>query len=288
VNTPRLGGRGGRERNGVNTRATLAIVRKDLKVALRNRMVLLPTIIVGLLMMVLLPAGVGLAPQLFNVGGSSTSDMSAFLAKMPGNLRSEIAGLSESQTMIYLMLLYFMAPLYLIVPLMVASVVAADSFAGEKERKTLEALLYSPTSDRELFQAKLMAAWVAAVTIAWLGFIAFGVAANVAAWPIMGRVFFPNVTWVVLALFVAPAVAGMGLGATVIVSARAQGFQDAYQGGSMLVLPLVALMVFQATGVMYLSTWLVAGLGLVIWALDVALIWYGGRTFRRSEIITRF
>jgi ABC-type Na+ efflux pump permease subunit len=41
---------------------------------------------------------------------------------------------------------------------MVSSVLAADSFAGEKERKTLEALLYTPTTDRELFTAKLLEA----------------------------------------------------------------------------------------------------------------------------------
>ena len=39
---------------------------------------------------------------------------------------------------------YLLAPLFLIVPLMVSAVLAADAFAGEKERKTLESLLHLP------------------------------------------------------------------------------------------------------------------------------------------------
>ena len=39
---------------------------------------------------------------------------------------------------------YLLAPLFLIVPLMVSAVLAADAFAGEKERRTLESLLHLP------------------------------------------------------------------------------------------------------------------------------------------------
>ena len=39
---------------------------------------------------------------------------------------------------------YLLAPLFLIVPLMVSAVLAADAFAGEKERRTMESLLHLP------------------------------------------------------------------------------------------------------------------------------------------------
>jgi ABC-2 type transport system permease protein len=177
--------------------------------------------------------------------------------------------------------------MYLILPLMVASVIAADSFAGEKERKTLEALLYTPMTDGELFLAKLLAAWLPAVGVAWGGFVLYALLANLAAWPTMGRVFFPNLMWIFLALWVAPAVAGLGLGVTVLISVRAQGFQDAYQLGAIVVLPIILLVVGQATGVIYFSAWLVLLLGLFVWAVDLALLWFGGRTFQRQELATR-
>ena len=108
-----------------------------------------------------------------------------------------------------------------------------------------------------------------------------------AGWPTMGRFFFPNLMWIVLALWVAPAVAGLGLGVTVLVSARAEGFQEAYQLGAIVVLPILFLVIGQATGVMYFSTWLVLLLGLLVWIVDIALMGFGARTFRRSELAAK-
>ena len=45
---------------------------------------------------------------------------------------------------------------FLIVPIMASSVMAASSFVGEKEKHTLETLLYSPLSLRQLFQSKVL------------------------------------------------------------------------------------------------------------------------------------
>jgi ABC-type Na+ efflux pump permease subunit len=206
---------------------------------------------------------------------------------MPASLQTEVAGLTEAQTLVVLILVYFFAPLYLILPLMVASVIAADSFAGEKERKTLEALLYTPTTDAELLLGKLLSAWVPALAVAWGCFAVYTIVANIAAWPTMGRIFFPNAMWIALALWVAPAVAGLGLGVTVLISARAQSFQEAYQMGAVVVLPILLLVVGQATGVIYFSIWPVLLLGLVFWLIDAALLWLGRRTFRRSELASR-
>jgi ABC-type Na+ efflux pump permease subunit len=177
--------------------------------------------------------------------------------------------------------------MYLIVPLMVASVIAADSFAGEKERKTLEALLYTPTTDRELLVGKLLGAWLPAVAVAWLGFLIYSAVANAATWNIMCCIWFPDAMWMVLALWVAPAVAGAGLGVTVLVSARAQTFQEAYQLAGVVIVPILALVVGQATGVMALSLRLVLLLGFVFWIVDAALLWFGERTFQRNQIATK-
>ena len=64
--------------------------------------------------------------------------------------------------MVVLMLGYFLAPLFLIIPLMVAAIVGAESFVGEKERHTLEGLLYTPATDLELYAGKVLAGAVPA------------------------------------------------------------------------------------------------------------------------------
>jgi ABC-type Na+ efflux pump permease subunit len=267
----------------VNRRAVAAIVRKDLTVVVQSKAVMIPIVIVPLFIFILLPLLLGLAATLTALPGGTAQ----FLANLPAGLEAALAGLDEAQKLVVLVLVYLFAPLYLIVPLMVASVIAADSFAGEKERKTLEALIYSPVSDRELFVAKLLSAWLPAVAIGLGGFVVYALATNLAAWGIMGRVFFPTAMWLVLLVWLMPAVAGFGLGVSVIVSSKVKSFQEAYQIGGVVVLPILLLIVGQIAGVMVFSAWLVLLLGLVLWTVTALLLWYGSKSFARSELISQ-
>ncbi|MCD4699286.1 MAG: ABC transporter permease subunit [Phycisphaerae bacterium] len=271
----------------MNKRAIQAIVYKDIKVISQSKSVWMPLIIVPLILFVALPGLAALAPAAATIPASSLESLDSFMANMPPDLQAQLEQYNEAQRWIVLSLVYFLAPIYLIVPLMVASVIGADSFAGEKERKTLEALIYTPTSDHELFLAKALSAWLPAVAVSLSGFVLYSVVANLAAWSTMGQIFFPNAMWVILALWVAPAAAGLGLSTMVLVSARARGFQEAYQIGSAVVLPILVLVIGQAAGVMYFSISLVALLGLVLWTINAILLWFGGQAFRRGEIIAQ-
>lgn len=269
----------------MNGRAILAVVRKDLRVTRQSKAVMLPIVLVPAILLVVLPLVAALLPSFMDVPG--TSDVQELLARMPEPMLDALTGLTQEQQVLVMMTSYLFAPLYLIVPLMVASVVAADSFAGEKERRTLEALLHAPISDRDLVLAKVSAAFVPAVGVAWLGFVLYAVVVNVAGWPLMGRLFFPNAMWLVLAVWVAPAVAALGLSATVLVSSRVKTFQEAYQLGGVVVIPLVALIISQATGIVYFGSGLAMLLGLVVWIVAAGLLAYGVRGFRRGEIMAR-
>jgi ABC-2 type transport system permease protein len=272
----------------MNTRAILAVVRKDLKVVSQNKGVTLPIVISILVMFVILPWGVRLVPSLVSTGGVSANGLDTgqwLIDRMPAGLQQELAGYDQDQTMVVYILVYMLAPLFLTIPLMVSMVIAADSFAGEKERKTMEALLYTPTTDRELFVGKLLSGWLAAIAVALVGFVLYVIMADAATWSQMHRIFLPNAMWLVLIFWVVPALPGLGLGVMVLVSARAQGFQDAYQTGSVVVLPVVLLLFGQMSGVMRFSVTLVLLLGLVFWLLDGVLIWLGSCSFRRGRLL---
>jgi len=92
---------------------------------------------------------------------------------MPEFLSETIGGMDQTQSGIVLLIGYLFAPFFLIMPLMFSTVIAAESFAGERERKTIEALLYTPATDTELFLGKVLAAFTPAVLITWGGFIAY-------------------------------------------------------------------------------------------------------------------
>ncbi len=103
----------------------------------------------------------------------------------------------------------------------------------------------------------------------------------------MGRVFFPNAMWVALVLWLAPAAAGLGLGVIILVASRVSTFQDAYQLSGMMVIPVLLLVFGQLAGVLYLNALAVIVVGLSVWLVNAAILWFGIRTFKRSEIIVR-
>lgn len=271
----------------MNTQAMRAIVRRDLRIVAQTKGVLWPMIIIPLMMMVVLPALLIVLPTLVPDVAGEVDELGQLLQGMPEGLRRDLAARTPAQQLVLLTVLYLLAPLYLIAPLMVASVIAADSFAGEKERKTLEALLYTPTTDVELYLAKLLSAWLPAVAVSWIGFVLYGLVANIGGWPIMGQIFFPNLSWVLLALWVSPAIAAFSLGVSVLVSVRVSTFQEAYQMGAVVVVLVVGLMIGQLTGVLYLSAGLVALLGAVLWLLAAAILWVGGHSFQRGQVLAR-
>jgi ABC-2 type transport system permease protein len=91
----------------------------------------------------------------------------------------------------------------------------------------------------------------------------------------------------VLVFWVAPAAAGLGLGTSVLVSARTNSLQSAYQIGSLIVVPVMGLIISQLSGALYLNLFVVFSLGLGLWLVDAGLLWYGQRTFRRSVLVAR-
>lgn len=260
-----------------------AIIRKDLKVVIQNKGVSIPLFVGPILMLAGLAGFAALAPMFGNMFG--TEGLDSLIKRLPG-LQSALAGYEGIQKFIVLLLVYLDANFYLLLPLIVSTSIAADSFTGEKERKTLEALLYTPTTDMELLFGKLLSAWLPAVGVAWGGFILYSVMANLAAWPVMGRIFFPTTMWVILAVWVAPAAAGLGLGVMVLISSRARTFQAANQLGGMVALLVVGLLILQVFVGMVLSTWLVALLGLLFWIFDAVFLWFGKRSFYRSRLAT--
>jgi ABC-2 type transport system permease protein len=270
----------------MNRRGIWAIARKDMLIVRRSRPMFYPLIIISFLVLVMLPALITLAAQDAGLASSMVGQVESAIQHMPGSMQEALESRSSDQErMIILGNVYFLAPFYLLVPLLVATVIAADTFAGEKERGTLEALLYTPMTDRELLSGKLLAAWLPAVVVGVSGFLIYSVILTLTAWPVMGGLFFPNGMWLLLVFWLGPAVAGLGLGAMVLVSARVSSLQEATQLGGGVVLPFVLLIAGQATGVLFFSSYLVAALGLILWILNAALFTLAMRRFKRESLL---
>lgn len=274
----------------MNARAVRAIVRKDLRMVLRSKAVLAPVVLLPAFLLVALPAAIGLVAWFIEAKGvalnAADPGFAKLLERVPEALRAGVDPGKPGRLFAEWVLVHLYAPLFLLVPIVVANAVAADSFAGDKERRTLEALLHTPVRDGELFLAKLLPAWVMALSVNLASFVVYTAVADAAAWPVTHRLVLPTPLWFALAFWAGPAVAALALGATVLISSRVRGFQEAHQLASMLVLPLTAPIVGQVVGAMRFDVPGVLLTGLVLWALAGLLLWIGVRTFRRDRFLS--
>jgi ABC-2 type transport system permease protein len=268
----------------MNRGSVATIATRDLTVVARSRAVSLPIVILPVVFFVLAPALLVLGA---NAIGSDLAELEELVALMPEALRRDLAGLDPPAQVIVWGLEYMFATFFLIVPLMTSAVIAADSFAGEKERKTLEALLYTPTTDLELFAGKVLAPWLAAVAVSTIGYVVFVTVASLFGAGIVGRPIALTPRWLLFVLVLAPGVAALAIGALVQVSARVRGFQEAYQLGGLVVLPLVMVLLGQLSGVLYLDFAAVLVLAAAVWLAAGGALAVGYRSFRRERLLVQ-
>ncbi|HEY3366712.1 MAG TPA: ABC transporter permease subunit [Symbiobacteriaceae bacterium] len=271
----------------MNKQAVWAIAWKDMRAITANIQVWLPMVIIPLVLGIVIPtAFVGLLAH-FGMGSMNNTDqMVKWVERIPPSaLKSTLIGLpSLVHQVAYLVGNYLFAPFFLLIPLMTASVISADSFAGEKERSTLETLLFAPVDLFSLFLGKALAAFVPAVGLSFGTFVLCAISLNAAGWSLFHGLFFPRWNWLPLMLLVIPMVSLLTIFVTVYVSARSTTFQGAYQSGALLVLPAILLLFGQVSGLLLLDTGLVTVIGLVLAVINGALLWQLTRHMDRGYL----
>jgi ABC-type Na+ efflux pump permease subunit len=273
----------------MNWRSVWAIARKDLKEVQQNKAVWGPAIALPVIFAIIMPILFVAVPQLIPVEDvqRELGDMDTLLRQLPPSVSAIFKDLSLEQMFVLYMTAFMLAPLFLVMPLMFSSVIGADSFVGERERKTMEALLYSPATDVELFLGKVLAAVMPAIGLSWLTYLVYIIVVNVASYRLFERIWFPLPTWWPLMFWMTPAFAVLGISATVLISSRVKTFMEAYQLSGSLVVLVLAMVVGQATGVLYLGVGTVLLAGTLIWLVDAVLLYYSIHTFKRSLLISK-
>lgn len=206
---------------------------------------------------------------------------------MPDFVRREIEGLSVSQEAEYLILVYLFSPFFLIIPTLTSSVIASDSFAGEKERKTIEALLATPISDSELFLGKMLVSFIPSMIVTILCFMGYSAIVDLITFEASGRLLLPNVTWILLIFLLAPTFALASIGLTVMISVRVKGYREAQQISAVLLLPVLALLFAQMSGAVFFGPIAILSLTGVMMVMDVVIFRLGVKLFRREQILQR-
>ena len=180
-------------------------------------------------------------------------------------------------------------------PFMLVGTTMVDSFAGERERRTLETLLASRLSDRAILFSKILAGVVYGLAMTFTCIFVGLVTVNV-AFGRDGFLFFPAANALgILAVVLLISTLASGLG--VLVSLRAGSVRQAQQTFTIayfvLFIPLMIIPMLPATVMQPILQFLMQtdftniaiGAGLIVALLDVMLIMAAMARFKRARLI---
>jgi ABC-2 type transport system permease protein len=178
--------------------------------------------------------------------------------------------------------------LLLLLPMIIPSIIASYSIVGEKTERTLEPLLATPVRTWELLLAKMLAALIPALAATWLAGILFAVSMSLVA--ISPRVLAAAVSpgWVLVFLLCVPLLALLTVAATVAISSRVNDPRTAQQISAVLILPIIALVFGQISGVLILSPLLAVVAAAVLVVVVGVAVWLVSKLFEREVILTKW
>jgi ABC-2 type transport system permease protein len=176
---------------------------------------------------------------------------------------------------------------FLLMPAYIPLSIATFSIIGEKQARTLEPVLATPIRTVELLTGKAIAALVPGVLAGWVTYVAFVALASFVYGPnLFGVVTDPS--WLVGVFILGPVVGLSSVVAGVVVSSRVNDPRVAQQVGGIIIVPIIAVTLLQATG-----TLLVGATGYLLMAVIVLVVSLiglraGVALFDREAILTRW
>ena len=253
-----------------------ALMKKDMRSVTSNKQVFAVLLIVPIVLTIALPS---IFVFVISFAPDAASDFQKLLDMLPapnGEYSQRIFGLILNQ---------IMPSFFLIIPIMASSVMAASSFVGEKEKHTLETLLYSPLSLRQLFQSKILAGLSVGMMISYSSFAAMLLVVEMEVFFLTGNLLLPAASWLAIMLLIAPAISLVAIAVTVRSSAKAQTIEEAQQRAVFLIFPILALVIGQFTGLILISAGLLWGVGIVLAALAILLVKRAAGNFTYEKLL---
>lgn len=266
----------------MNWHRVAIVFKKDLWEVKDDKTAMVPLVVLPLLLCVILPLlVVCLGSQSIVVNGISGVSLFAKNARLPFGVH----GIPQRDQVVYMILMYFFAPMFLLIPVMVSNVVASSSFVGEKIAKTIEGLLYTPVTNRELIFGKILAALIPSIAVTWLSFICYGVILDVYSIQEMGFLIFPNAIWLLMCFALVPLVAFLSTALVIAVSQRVKSEKSAQSISMLIILPVLGVLVSQASGIFEISVMFSLLCIAVLAVADVCVFLFIVRKFNREKFL---
>ena len=235
--------------------AMLAIIKKDFRGVTTNKNLFTALLVVPLVLTIILPSVFVLLIHF----APDDPDIQKLVDLLP----QEAQGESFELTVVRLILNFILPAFFLMIPIMTASIMAASSFVGEKERHTLETLLYCPLTVKQIFRSKVLASFLLSMMVSFISFCAMLLVLELEILFLMGSLLLPGANWLVVLLLVSPAVSLIAITLIVRRSAKAQSVEESQQSAVFLIIPIILLVAGQFTGILLLNIWILLGIGVI-------------------------
>lgn len=239
-----------------------ALIKKDLRQIVSNKRLFPVLLLIPIIFTVVLPTIFILMVVLSPI---ESSDFQELLKLLPADMLSG----DITQALLSYMLNNMMPLFFLLIPIMSASVMAASSFVGEKEKRTLETLLYSPLTLRQIFNAKILASFFLSMAVSFASFAMMVVVFEAEILIFTSSWLIPNISWLITMLLVSPAISLIAIVVIVRGSAKAQTMEESQQRSAFLILPIILLAASQFTGILMISVWILLALGIVLTVIAI-------------------
>lgn len=253
-----------------------AVMWKEFREMRRNRPVMATAIFVPLFQM-LIASGALVALKQAPVGDGRSGPL-------PAGLQGLVANANEAVTV---MIAQLCLTLFLLMPGMIPSILAAHAVIGEKTLRTLEPLLATPLRTPEFVLGKMAACVLPGVIPAWLSYVAYlGLIAAIEPPHIVALL--ATGPWIYTSFVVGPLLSVFSVCIGMMISSRVNDVQSAQGLAGLVGLPIVASAIANVTGFFLLSMrWAVTG-SLVLLVMDAGVIVLSVRLFQRETILTRW
>ena len=225
--------------------------------------------------------------MLATTGSATGTPGGAEMSGLPGDLTASCPGMNAGECIQVYVLNQFML-LFMLLPLMIPTTIAAYSIVGEKTTRSLEPLLATPITTVELLAGKGLAAVIPGILISYgaFGIFVLGCLLLGLTPAVMGYILSP--TWLLGILALGPLLSVISAIFAIYISSRVSDPRVAEQLSGMVIMPLLMVMFAVMAGklVLNINFMLIAILLCAIAA--VGMLYLGTLIFDRENILTKW
>ena len=187
-----------------------------------------------------------------------------------------------------------MSPLLGMMAIAPAAMIAANALVGEREMNTLEPLLNTPLTDRELLIGKLLSSFIPSMVLLVGSIVVTEIATIVILISVGAEIIFvPSISGLLLLLTAGPTMIVAIVSVMILISGRVKRVYEAYQTSAAFILifmlpMMLPMMTMDASGYVDLNSAVMSNIITIMLALVIAAITWSlaVRKFNRDTMIS--